>query len=1598
MKKFTLYLLFTGLFLLSVFEKAFAQPLANFSAAIVSGCAPLVINFSDNSTGNPTQWNWDLGNGTLSALKNPSTTYINPGTYTVTLTASNTTGTNTITKTAYITVYDKPRVNFTVTDSSNCIPFVAGFTDLSTTTFGSITAWEWNFDDATNSTEQNPQHSFTQTGNYNISLKATNDAGCFNILNKLAYIKASEPLRPSFSFTQPVNCKPPETISFTNATQGPGTLSYVWDFGDGNSSNTNNPAHTYTTGGLFSIKLVVNNSIGCTDTLFYKDTLTIKNNQTIIDGLDTVCINKMMMLTNASTPAPLTSRWIFDDGTTGFGASIAKTWSTAGPHTVTLISNYGYCSDSVIKTITVLEPPTANFTATDSFFCKAPALVNFVDLSAGALSWNWDFGDSSFSNTQNPLHTYTADEEFQVSLTVTNAPGCTNTFTKYRFIKIAAPSISIDTKEGGGCIPYTFRPYPSVNTIDSVTNYLWDFGNGNTSTVKYPIETYTNTGTYTVKLFITTATGCRDSLVIDSAVRTGTPPTVDFTFTPNQVCPRTDVQFTSQSTPADKWMWHFGDNEISTIENAVHQYLDSSIYTVKLIAWNNGCSDSITKNRIITVLPGAARFTPEFNCTNKKEVVFRDSSVAAQNWNWNFGDGATSTLQNPVHQFSDYQTYTVSLTTTSGSCTNTDSIKVNIINETADFLVEKNTGCKDEIFAFYTASVNRNNITQYIWNFGDGNIDSSSATDSVKHIYQNGGSYTASLTITDINGCSSTKIKTGFVLVSAPQAAFGLTSTGGCTNQTLNFTDSSTSNIVQWYWNFGDGQTRVYTSTQPSLIPYTYSSAGQYYASLVVTDSAGCVDSVINTVPVSIYQPIADFNSPNFITCINDGVLFQNTSIGENLTYAWNFGDNTFSADSLPVKQYTRDGDYTPTLVVTDMFGCKDSVSKTDYIKVKTVTASFNTNDTIGLCIPFHASFTNNSLNAGSQTWDFGDGGYSSTVNPNYYYSAPGTYYAKLKAIRSGTCFSVDSVRIKISAPSGVLNYNPQNGCAPLNVSFSVTTNDRVSFIWDFNDGTSYTSYNAAVNYTYNLPGSFVPRVVLKDTFGCAVPLYSADTIQLYNTSVNFIAEDNIICNGDWIQFRDSSFSGSPVVSHRWDFGDGSFSNELHPLHQYINGGNYTVKLIITTRFGCQDSMVRSNYVQVYSKPDVSISGNNVDYCGPTNINFSGNQLNTGSDSIQWKWDFGNGNIAVGKNPPAQQYSDTGFYQIQLTASYNEGCADTATTTLTIKPLPNLIISNDTSVCIASSIQLLASGVDTYRWLTTASLTCTDCPNPVLTTLNNTYVYVTGSNNIGCEKTDSVFIAVKKPFTLNGANDTAACSGKSLQLNISGAEQYSWYPAVGLSNAFVGNPLATPSTTTSYKVVGTDGLNCFRDSAIITVKVYNQPYVNAGSDINSTANNSIVLAPVYSGDITSYQWIPAAGLSCNSCPNPAVTPATSTTYKIEVTNPGGCKASDEVRIFVKCDNSSITMPTAFSPNNDGKNDHFYPLGNNNITISSFKIFNRYGQLIFIAGNFRINDKSAGWDGRYKGQDQPTGNYIYSIEFICSNNEVNVVNGNIMLLR
>lgn len=1320
-----------------------AQPVANFSATPLSGCAPLAVSFTNLSTGNPTSWQWDLGNGTQSTQQNPTTTYFNSGFYTISLTATNALGSNTVTRTQYIKVDDKPNVDFNAPNRSGCFPLRVNFTDLSTGGSAPISSWEWDFGDGGLSTAQNPFHVYTTSGNYTVTLKVTNSGGCSRVVSRPNYVQVSQGVSVDFQNSAPQLCKPPETINFINLSSGPGVLNYQWFFGDGGTSTATNPSNTYLTGGSFDVTLIVQSSLGCIDTLVKPAALFIKNVQSDFTGPATICKGVTASFNNTSNPVSSGSNWDFGDGTFSTVTNPTKVYNTAGVYFVKLRNDYGTCFDSVIKQITVLDLPTPDFNAPDVTDCKVPFTVNFTDLSTGAVSWNWNFGDGGTSTLQNPSHTYNTLGNYNVQLIVTNANGCSDSITKNQFVRVQRPVVNINNLPIEGCVPFTINPTPNVTTVDGVATFFWDFGDGFTSTLQNPTHTYPTQGSYTVKLRITTNDGCTDSLVITNAVLVGNKSIANYTALPLSQCVGQPVQFTNLTVPSDRWSWDFGDGTgTSSQQNPTYTYLDTGIFSIRLIAWNSGCADTIIRTNYITALPPVSRFTSAFTCTNKLQVAFTDQSVLPQTWLWDFGDGFTSTLQNPVHTFAAFGTYNVSLTVTNGSCSNTKILPVVLYNEQPNFVVDDDTICTSQTAYFLARDINYSNIVTYFWNYGDGVSEFGGTTGA--HIYTSPGLYTVTLTITDTRGCVSTISKPNIIRVWGPTANFTFTPVAGCRPLLVNYTNSTitdgTHPITSYVWNFGDGITQTHTSPPFS---HVFDTTGYFRTRLTVTDSYGCSNSFLNPADIFITKPKANFFTPDSLTCIGKNVNFTNTATGIGLSSYWDFGDGTTSVLNNPTKIYTSDGDFNVKLVITDVNGCIDSITKTRYVKIHTVRPSFTVNDSISSCTPFEVIFTNTSLYWIGNTWIFDDGTVSIYEKPTHYFNTPGIYNVKLVVIGPGGCVDTAYKTITLYPSTATLTYNPLAGCSPLPVTFHVSTPGPVTYLWDFSDGNTLATTDSNIIYNYLLPGNFLPKVILEDQTGCQIPVTGIDTIYVTKSLINFAADDSLFCDAGIVNFTDSTISNATITNYQWDFGDGGTSTAQNPTHNYTSPGSYSVRLIVTTANGCTDTLVKTNYIKIVASPVVDIGGN-TPVCMQSRLTFRGLLLQPDTSILSWYWNFGNGNTSISQNPLPQKYDTAGNYPLRLIVTNSTGCADTVDRTVLIYPLPLINAGPDKTIIVGSSFPINPTGstVVDYLWTPSTDLSCTNCYNTIASPKNTTTYNIKVTDANGCVNKDDITIIV----------------------------------------------------------------------------------------------------------------------------------------------------------------------------------------------------------------------------------------------------------------
>jgi PKD repeat protein len=234
-------------------------PVAAFVSSVTSGTAPLTVQFVDSTTNSPTSWIWSFGDGNMSTLQNPTHIYTTSNSYTVTLIATNSAGSDTLSKANYITVtYAEPVANFTADVTSGTVPFTVQFTDVST---NSPTTWSWKFGDGGKSTDQNPTHKYTEEGDYTVTLTAKNSAGS-NITKMAHFITVTSASSPIAGFTADKTSGPvPLTVRFNDTSINTPT-SWLWSFGDGSSSTEANPAHTYATAGSYTVSLIAANNAG----------------------------------------------------------------------------------------------------------------------------------------------------------------------------------------------------------------------------------------------------------------------------------------------------------------------------------------------------------------------------------------------------------------------------------------------------------------------------------------------------------------------------------------------------------------------------------------------------------------------------------------------------------------------------------------------------------------------------------------------------------------------------------------------------------------------------------------------------------------------------------------------------------------------------------------------------------------------------------------------------------------------------------------------------------------------------------------------------------------------------------------------------------------------------------------------------------------------------------------------------------------------------------------------------------------------------------------------------------------------------------------
>ncbi|MBX3240514.1 MAG: PKD domain-containing protein [Chitinophagaceae bacterium] len=1344
-----------GIFLCLLFffvaMQSIAQaPVAQFSANVLSGCAPLSVRFTDESTGNPASWNWEFSDGTtqqLSNQQNPNVSLTRPGVYSVTLVVRNVNGVNAVTRTDYITVFPSPTVNFSADITTACLPAQVQFTGVATTSVGTITSWAWDFGDGNLSAAQNPSHTYQQAGWYNVALSVTSSTGCSARRSVARYVRVVSGIETKFSYTPSANCEAPFTVPFTNESSGPGTLSYMWDFGNGNTDTARHPTAVFAASGTHNVRLTTTSSFGCANTATQPVAVNAFN--TAFTHPDTVCIDQPVSFQNTSDAGVVTFNWQFGDGSSSAtDQHPVKRYTAAGVYNVKLINRFANCTDSVTRQIVVVSRPGVDFTAVNNFGCNAAYSVDFQSNAATAVSWLWNFGDGNTATEENPTHTYTGTGNYTVSLTITTAGGCQNTITKNNIVRIVAPTLNISSSRTQGCAPLNNVNFTATgNVTGSITSYLWSFGDGGTSTAANPTHNYTVAGVFNASLTVVTDGGC--SLTRNMVIRAGTAPAgVDFTAVGSGACTSDPVQFTATSaSPVTEWMWVFSDGEtaVSAVPDYEHRFTDFGPVGATLVAIHNGCASApVSKTNLLTLDGPVANFGFALDCGNRLIVTLTDSSITnplvTTSYEWNFGDGQTSGSPSPgTHTYATTGNYNIRLTVTSGSCASTVVRNVDLSPLDNSFTVSRSIVCKYEELTF-TAAEDSVNVRDFRWSLNGAPLfNGGKVVDTAFHA---DGDIPVTLVVRDRSGCEAQSTQT--IKVTGPSAAFSPAVLAECKNNVVTFNDASVTDvgIASWTWNFGDGQTQTLNSG-----PFThqYADTGTYIIQLSVTDIAGCVDENVAVSTIRISGPVASFSADATRFCPGTPLSFINTSQGSNLNYNWSFGDNQSSTDRDPGHSYAE-GLYTVKLVVTDDVGCADSLTRTNYINIAGPVAAFDVQDSTSICPLLEAKFLHTSQNYESLYWDFGDL-FNSTEDAGvvrHFYDNYGSYNVKLFALGyGGNCVDSAEFLVNVYNPSSFTSFDYSVDpyyCNEHTVSFQFDVPSNTRYRFNFGDGAVDSSGQKTLVHHYDYPRTYRPSVFLQDAIGCQSTVNGPHLIDIRGAVPAFNLDRKNFCDSGTVLLTNYTVSSEPVTSWTWDFGTGPFTGSRDPdPYSYGDPGLYPVTLTATTQSGCMQTY--ADTVRIPRTPEPLIIADDLT-CAQRLIGLNG-ILQYPDTAITWSWNFGDGRSSASQNN-SLNFPNPGTYNISLSAANFLGCSRNTSHMLTVAPLP-VITAQATELVVSNEVVLpvtYSSGIATYQWEPPKGLSCTDCPNPIANPKYTQIYTVTVTDSNSCVSTADITVSV----------------------------------------------------------------------------------------------------------------------------------------------------------------------------------------------------------------------------------------------------------------
>jgi PKD repeat protein len=856
-------------------------PTINFSPvsqALCSGETSQVVTVTSPTTGVSFNWTASASSGSVNGFTTngsgnlPAQTLFNSSTSIQTvdyIVDAGFSGCPGLSNTYTITIHPLPIVNFTF-DSIDCVNVPLTFT-VNPALANNYT-WDFGDGNTTGNTTGNAIHTYSLSGNYNISLIEATAFGCIDSLSKS--IEIIDPPTADFTTLPDSGCAP-LNVAFVNNSTGSYT-SFNWDFGNGNSTILFSPLNQTYQQGLYDttyqVELTVTNQCGVS-TLIKPVVVKPKPVVSLGTNFDSGCSPFHLIINNTSTGNATQYIMDFGDGSplliTPTRDSISHLYYTGTQdttYTITLIGINSCGNDTITKTILVHPHDVIALFNTSSVSGCAPYAITFTDASSGATFTSWDFGDGNVSTTLSVTHTYQNPGTYTCYEYVNN--GCSYDTTSVTITIHPSPTLSFTSDGPSACVN---QPVAFTNTSSNSVNYSWNFGDGTYSYLTDPIHNYSSAGTYIITLTGTSAVyGCIDSvshsIIIDSLPVPQASSSVLFG------CAPLNVAFTNTSTNSNFYSWNFGDGNTSSTPSPSNLFVAPGIYNVQLIAVNlNNCKDSIQLQINVNPKPVAAfSMSSTYSCSAPAPVIFTNNSTGAVGYLWDFGNGTTSTMNNPSVTYSTFNQYPISLVASNiYGCKDTVTDIYNVYQPlVASFSSDVQSGCEPLNVTF--TPFQSGNI--YNWNFGDSTFSNANIP---SHIYPNAGNYYVSVTVTSSSTpcTSSYTITNPIKVLPTPTAEFNATQiyVDGLPDGTMSFQNLSIDStlINSYYWNFGDGMNSL--QTHPI---HQYQGVGTYSTTLIAAYPNGCKDTIEHDITPDYFQGLFVPNAMVPLDATNEARLF----------------------------------------------------------------------------------------------------------------------------------------------------------------------------------------------------------------------------------------------------------------------------------------------------------------------------------------------------------------------------------------------------------------------------------------------------------------------------------------------------------------------------------------------------------------------------------------------------------------------------------------------------------------------------------------------------------------------------------------------------